>query len=147
MRDRLCLSFCDRDVGALARFGCQSVGRCLVLGGRRDTSRERGQALDLRHLERYINMLAFLLITALKLLRLRDNVPCSLGPQVGLLRIPLNNVAAKGGQTGLISGLLLLFPASASGWAVFQSARPLAKLNLAGDELLSMRHFDVPRDA
>ena len=56
-------------------------------------------------------------------------------------------MAAKGGQTSLISGLLLLFTTGASVWAVFQSARPLAKLNLAGDELLSMRHFDVPGDA
>ena len=91
-------------------------------------------------------MLAFLLIATLKLLRLRDNVPCSLGPQIGLLRIPLNNVAAKGGQTGLISGLLLLFPASAFGWTVFESAGSLAKLNLAGDKLVSMRQFVVPRN-
>ena len=147
MRDRLCLIFCDRDAGALARFGFHFVGRILVLGRWRDTSCERGQALDLLHLERYIHMLAFLIIAALKLLRLRDNFPCSLRSKLGLLRIPLNNVAAKGGQTGLISGLLLLFAASACGWAVFQSARPLSKLNLAGNQLLSMRRFDVPGGA
>ena len=99
--------------------------------------------MDLLHLERYIHMLAFLIIAALKLLRLRDNSPCSLRSKLGLLRIPFNNVAAEGRQTGLISGLLLLFAASAFGWAVFQSARPLSKLNLARDQLLSMRRFDV----
>ena len=85
-----------------------------------------------------------LLISALKLLRLRDNVPCSLGSQLGLLRISLDNVSAKGGQTGLISGLLLLFPAFASGWAIIQSAGPLTKLYLSGNELLNVRSFDLP---